>query len=157
PSSFRFLPCPLRNPSPSPTSSSSDPTPQAIPNMVRNDRSLCAHKVATDCLTMSANICIRNFPLPPGRQQGATPVGGLNFPPGISSYYVFPRCQVPQGSGKGLQLLDHTVIDRDTSGAISSRSSPNPRRDLLVRDSAQMKNPAAAGFRYRNPFSMNAR
>src|SRR5579864_1453925 len=34
---------PARKPSPNPTSSSSDPTPQAIPNIVRKERSLCVH------------------------------------------------------------------------------------------------------------------
>src|SRR5271155_1591554 len=36
---------PLRKPSPTPANSNSDPTPQAMPNMVRNERSLCAHRV----------------------------------------------------------------------------------------------------------------
>src|SRR6185369_1468756 len=36
---------PDRNPSPTPTSSNKDPTPQAIPNMVKNERSLCAQSV----------------------------------------------------------------------------------------------------------------
>src|SRR5439155_26721643 len=59
PSSLRFFSCPLRKPSPSPTSSSSDPTPQAMPNMVRKDRNLWAHNVARDCRTISRNICIK--------------------------------------------------------------------------------------------------
>src|SRR5205823_3453917 len=36
---------PERKPSPNPTNSSSEPTPQAMPNMVRNERNLCAHRV----------------------------------------------------------------------------------------------------------------
>src|SRR5260370_2484197 len=40
-----FFCWPDRNPSPSPTSKSKDPTPQAMPNMVRKERSLCAHNV----------------------------------------------------------------------------------------------------------------
>src|SRR5580658_6836682 len=44
---------PERNPSPNPTSSRSENTPQAIPNMVRNDRSLCPHRVRRVCPNMS--------------------------------------------------------------------------------------------------------
>src|SRR5882672_9201175 len=49
---------PERNPSPRPTSSSNDPTPQATPNMVRNERSLCAHRVRMICAKMSRIIRI---------------------------------------------------------------------------------------------------
>src|SRR5579863_5054365 len=52
--SSRLLP--ERKPSPSPTSSSREPTPQAMPNMVRNERSLCAQRVDNDCRTMSRRI-----------------------------------------------------------------------------------------------------
>ncbi len=45
PNSLNAFRLPERNPSPRPTSSNSDPTPHAIPNMVRNERSLCAHSV----------------------------------------------------------------------------------------------------------------
>ena len=45
PISSNCLRFPERKPSPTPTSNSSDPTPQAMPNMVRNDRSLCAQSV----------------------------------------------------------------------------------------------------------------
>src|SRR5271157_3110165 len=51
-SSFLF---PDRNPSPRPTSNSNDPTPQAIPNMVRNERSLCAQRVRNICRRISKN------------------------------------------------------------------------------------------------------
>src|ERR1041384_1310933 len=44
---------PDRKPSPTPTSSNKDPTPQAIPNMVRKERSLCAHKLRKICPKMS--------------------------------------------------------------------------------------------------------
>src|SRR5205807_9596758 len=47
---------PLRKPSPTPASSSSDPTPHAIPNMVRNDRNLCAHKVLKVCAKVSSSM-----------------------------------------------------------------------------------------------------
>src|SRR5690349_23728293 len=36
---------PDRNPSPRPTRSRSEPTPQAMPNIVRKERSLCAQSV----------------------------------------------------------------------------------------------------------------
>lgn len=36
---------PERKPSPTPTRSSKDPTPQAIPNIVRKERSLCAQRL----------------------------------------------------------------------------------------------------------------
>ena len=55
PSEFNSRRLPERNPSPSPTSSKSDPTPQAMPNMVRNERSLCAHKVRNICRRISKN------------------------------------------------------------------------------------------------------
>src|SRR5438067_4904153 len=49
---------PERKPSPTPTSSSKDPTPQAMPNMVRNDRSLCAHRLRKICANMSKTVRI---------------------------------------------------------------------------------------------------
>jgi hypothetical protein len=49
---------PDRNPSPTPTSSSSDPTPQAIPNIVRNDRNLWVHKLRMICAKMSQIVRI---------------------------------------------------------------------------------------------------
>src|SRR5579863_8357460 len=98
---------PLRKPSPSPTSSSSEPTPQAIPNMVRNERSLCAQRVDSDCRTMSRSIRIKdcteeNMPphlrggawgprvtfrrgvsIPPNHLIRDTQPGALKFPAGI--------------------------------------------------------------------------
>src|SRR5208282_1631760 len=47
---------PLRKPSPTPASSSSEPTPQAIPNMVRKDRNLCAHRVRKVCAKVSSSM-----------------------------------------------------------------------------------------------------
>src|SRR5258705_1923902 len=47
---------PLRNPSPTPTSSNRDPTPQAIPNIVRNDRSLCAQRVRMVWTKVSSSV-----------------------------------------------------------------------------------------------------
>ena len=47
---------PERKPSPTPTSSSNDPTPQAMPNMVRNERSLCAHRLRKICAKMSRTV-----------------------------------------------------------------------------------------------------
>src|SRR5579864_3973045 len=49
---------PERKPSPTPTSSSNDPTPHAIPNMVRNERSLCAHKLRKICAKISETVRI---------------------------------------------------------------------------------------------------
>src|SRR6202165_381614 len=49
---------PERKPSPTPTSSSRDPTPQAIPNMVRNERSLCAQRLRKICAKMSRTVRI---------------------------------------------------------------------------------------------------
>jgi len=45
PSSLKDFLLPDRKPSPRPTSSNNDPTPQAIPNMVKKERNLCAHNV----------------------------------------------------------------------------------------------------------------
>src|SRR3954469_16311196 len=45
---------PERKPSPTPTNRSNDPTPQAIPNMVRNERSLCAQRLQKIWEKMSA-------------------------------------------------------------------------------------------------------
>src|SRR5438105_2738306 len=47
---------PDRKPSPTPTSSSKDPTPQAMPNMVRNERSLCAHRLRKIWVKMSETV-----------------------------------------------------------------------------------------------------
>src|SRR5580698_1963577 len=68
-SPYSFMPrlLPERKPSPRPTSSNSDPTPQAIPNMVRKERSLCAHKVRKICPRMSSTVRI-------GRQVLAIPI-----------------------------------------------------------------------------------
>src|SRR5882672_762036 len=47
---------PFRNPSPTPTSNSRDPTPQAIPNIVRNERSLCAQSVRNVWMKVSSKV-----------------------------------------------------------------------------------------------------
>src|SRR5580700_1368776 len=52
---------PERKPSPRPTSSSKDPTPHAMPNMVRNERSLCAQRVRKICVKMSRTMRIRSI------------------------------------------------------------------------------------------------
>src|ERR1700685_1269597 len=49
---------PERKPAPTPTKSSSEPTPQAMPNMVRNERSLCAHRLRKIWAKMSKNVRI---------------------------------------------------------------------------------------------------
>jgi len=56
PNSARLRLFPERKPSPRPTSSSNDPTPQATPNMVRIERNLCAHSVRRICRRMSRII-----------------------------------------------------------------------------------------------------
>src|SRR5215475_4711002 len=56
PNSARLRLFPERKPSPTPTSSNKDPTPQAIPNMVRNERSLCAHRLRKICPKMSNTV-----------------------------------------------------------------------------------------------------
>src|SRR5258708_2599704 len=53
PSVSNCLRLPERKPSPRPTSSSSEPTPQAMPNMVKNERSLCAQRARKVCPTIS--------------------------------------------------------------------------------------------------------
>ena len=54
--SSRLLP--ERKPSPTPTSRSKDPTPHAMPNMVRNERNLCAHRLRKICPKMSVTLRI---------------------------------------------------------------------------------------------------
>src|ERR1700692_3394818 len=49
---------PERKPSPSPTSRSKEPTPQAMPNMVRKERNLCTQRVLKICAKMSTSIRI---------------------------------------------------------------------------------------------------
>src|SRR3954454_4416803 len=56
PNSARLRLFPERKPSPKPTSSSNDPTPQATPNIVRNERSLCAQRVRRTCPKISRII-----------------------------------------------------------------------------------------------------
>ncbi len=56
PREFSSRRLPERKPSPNPTRSNSDPTPHAIPNMVRKERSLCAHRVRNICRSVSKNI-----------------------------------------------------------------------------------------------------
>src|SRR3984957_20846963 len=49
---------PERKPSPTPTSNSNEPTPQAMPNMVRNERSLWAQRLRKICAKMSKTVRI---------------------------------------------------------------------------------------------------
>src|ERR1700757_3202817 len=56
---------PERKPSPTPTSSNKDPTPQAIPNIVRNERSLCAHRLRKICAKISKTVRINETTLYP--------------------------------------------------------------------------------------------
>ena len=42
-----------------PRDGSNDPTPHAMPNMVKNERSLCAHKMLSTCPIVSNAILIR--------------------------------------------------------------------------------------------------
>src|SRR6266436_8178781 len=60
---------PLRNPSPTPASSSSEPTPHAIPNIVRNDRNLCAHRVRRVCAKVSSSMRISHLRISTGRER----------------------------------------------------------------------------------------
>src|SRR5260370_36094911 len=55
--STRLLP--ERKPSPTPTSRSKDPTPHAMPNMVRNERNLCAHRLRKICPKISVTLRIQ--------------------------------------------------------------------------------------------------
>ncbi len=55
PKELSSLRLPERKPSPNPTRSSNDPTPQAIPNMVRKERNLCAQRVRSICRRISKN------------------------------------------------------------------------------------------------------
>src|SRR6266566_6705801 len=61
PSSSNCLRLPERKPSPKPTNKSKEPTPQAIPNMVRNDRSLCAQSVRRVWLEISKSRRIASY------------------------------------------------------------------------------------------------
>src|ERR1700727_1291731 len=56
-----FLRWPDLNPSPTPTRNSSDPTPQAMPNIVKNERSLCAHNMLSTCPIVSNAILIESL------------------------------------------------------------------------------------------------
>src|SRR5579872_6366363 len=59
----RFFLVPARKPSPSPTRSNSEPTPQAMPNMVRKERSLCAHIASRTWPKLSTTPRYRILPL----------------------------------------------------------------------------------------------
>src|SRR5271157_4535678 len=59
PRAFSSLRLPDRKPSPRPTRSRREPTPQAMPNIVRNERSLFAHRVRNICRRISKNIMPR--------------------------------------------------------------------------------------------------
>src|SRR6267378_2869799 len=71
-SSWRRLP--LRKPSPTPASSNNDPTPQAMPNMVRKERNLCAHRVRKVWPKMSRNMRIRYVRSVQGRTDSCAPI-----------------------------------------------------------------------------------
>src|SRR6266446_3021774 len=68
PSSSNCLRLPERKPSPKPTRSSKEPTPQAMPNMVRKDRSLCAHSVRRVWLEISKSRRISSYNNTRGRK-----------------------------------------------------------------------------------------
>src|SRR5450755_3778458 len=51
----KFLAVPARKPSPNPTRSSREPTPHAIPNIVRKERSLCVHMARNTSPKLRAN------------------------------------------------------------------------------------------------------
>ncbi len=78
--------CPERNPSPNPISSSSEATPHAIPNMVKNDRNRCAQIDPNTCARMSPKLCIeaqyasRLNEVPPRDARGAA-LKGRDFSP----------------------------------------------------------------------------
>jgi len=62
---------PERNPSPNPTSRSREPTPHAMPNMVRNERSLCAQRVCRVWPKMSKITRTLHYR---GLSRGSTPI-----------------------------------------------------------------------------------
>src|SRR5258708_3010634 len=55
---------PVLKPSPRPTSRSREPTPQAMPNMVRKERSLCAQRGPKICVKTSITFCMGLIPTP---------------------------------------------------------------------------------------------
>src|SRR5882762_2219102 len=114
------LACPLRNPSPSPTNNNSEPTPHAIPNMVRNDRSLCAHKVARDWRMMSSNILIQGVcPQATGQRVGGPGFRsgrGSHVPP-VAHLFEIRRGQVESSATRNIpRQLDGLAGERVSRG-----------------------------------------
>src|SRR5258705_9679116 len=70
PSSSNCFRLPERKPSPKPTSKSKEPTPQAIPNMVRKERSLCAQSVRRVWLEISKSRRIASHNHTRGKKLG---------------------------------------------------------------------------------------
>src|SRR5690348_10406860 len=66
---------PERKPSPTPTSRSREPTPQAMPNMVRNERSLWAQRARKISPSVSDRVRMRRLSAY-SRHQGAGSRGG---------------------------------------------------------------------------------
>src|ERR1700690_4654733 len=88
---------PLRKPSPNPTRSSREPTPQAMPNMVRNERSLCAHRVDSDCRTMSRSMRIEIGRFMPPRLRG----GAWGHPGNVQARGLNPALTSDQNTQPG--------------------------------------------------------
>src|SRR6266404_4453997 len=60
---FDWSSCPLRKPSPAATMRTTETIPQAIPNMVRNVRSLCDHRVRKTSLMRSRRTMTQGWTL----------------------------------------------------------------------------------------------
>src|SRR5215472_4939902 len=81
--SSRLLP--ERKPSPTPTKRSRDPTPQAMPNMVRKERSLCAQRLRKIWAKMSdTDRIIETLYILRGLEQGPLAVRCAEFGHGCS-------------------------------------------------------------------------
>src|SRR4029077_6175325 len=93
---------PERNPSPSPTSSSREPTPQAIPNMVRKERSLCAQRVCRVWPKMSKITRTLHYR---GLSRGGTPIVRRTRARRENSLEYWPAASRSRKPEDGLQIF----------------------------------------------------
>ena len=125
---------PDRKPSPSPTSSSRDPTPHAIPNIVRKERNLCAHKVRRvwpkiSKMRRTAGLC--DYTRSPGLQAGWNPArsritGTYTLPPEVIERVPARISIKEQNDGRRPLLLPNFSKSEKLCHSLHKFISPNP-------------------------------
>src|SRR5258708_1309133 len=115
---------PERKPSPTPTSSSNDPTPQAMPNMVRNERSLCPQRLRRICAKMSETVRITGIH------------STFRTVAGSTSYYVGPGelldANIPVIRRFSNTPIASEVVNREPTAKSGKANSEKPQPPSLI-------------------------